>query len=238
MYFLVRSDDEEDDYYYGMYRSDSECRNISQSDNYYCDVNADEGLKLDGEDISKKGSPVMFDNQCPRDSEESSEDSDENDKGSECDFPTYAMQNTNNEAMDFQNNGILWLPPEPEDEEDEKTLLLDDDDDSCAPGEWGYVPSSLDSGECPVKGRSSEEHRKTAKNVVEGHFRALVSQLLEAENLPIGDEPYEDGWLDIITYLSWEAAAVLKPDTSKSGGMDPGGYVKVKYVAGGKRSER
>ncbi|XP_023520487.1 1-phosphatidylinositol-3-phosphate 5-kinase FAB1B-like isoform X1 [Cucurbita pepo subsp. pepo] len=236
-YGHYRSDDEEDDYYYGMYRSDSECRNISQSDNYYCDVNADEGLKLDGEDISKKGSPVMFDNQCPRDSEESSEDSDENDKGSECDFPTYAMQNTNNEAMDFQNNGILWLPPEPEDEEDEKTLLLDDDDDSCAPGEWGYVPSSLDSGECPVKGRSSEEHRKTAKNVVEGHFRALVSQLLEAENLPIGDEPYEDGWLDIITYLSWEAAAVLKPDTSKSGGMDPGGYVKVKYVAGGKRSE-
>lgn len=89
-----------------------------------------------------------------------------------------------------------------------------------------------------MKGKSSEDYKKTAKNVVEGHFRALVSQLLEAENLPIGDAPREDGWLDIITYLSWEAAAVLKPDTSKSGGMDPGGYVKVKCVAGGKRSER
>ncbi|XP_050937427.1 1-phosphatidylinositol-3-phosphate 5-kinase FAB1B-like isoform X2 [Cucumis melo] len=232
-----RSDDEDDDYYYGMYRSDSESRHISQSDDYYCAVNIDGGLNLERENTSTKGSPVNFDTQCPRGNEESSEDSDENDKGSECDFPTYAMQNKDHEPMDFQNNGILWLPPEPEDEEDEKALLFEDDDDVCAPGEWGHLHSSLSSGECPMKGKSSEDYKKTAKNVVEGHFRALVSQLLEAENLPIGDAPNEDGWLDIITYLSWEAAAVLKPDTSKSGGMDPGGYVKVKCVAGGKRSE-
>ena len=29
-----------------------------------------------------------------------------------------------------------------------------------------------------------------------------------------------------------------KPDTSENGGMDPGGYVKVKCVASGHRSER
>lgn len=237
LYFPVRSDDDEDDYYYGMYRSDSESRHISQSDEYYCAVNTDDGLNLDRENISTKGSPVIFDTQCPRGNGEYSEDFDDNDKGSECDFPTYAMQNKDNEPVD-QNNGMLWLPPEPEDEEDEKVYLSDDDDDSCSPGEWGYLPSTSGSGEYPIKGRSSEDYRKTAKNVVEGHFRALVSQLLEAENLPIGDEHNEDGWLDKLTYLCWEAAAVLKPDTSKSGGMDPGGYVKVKCVAGGKRSER
>ncbi|XP_023515845.1 1-phosphatidylinositol-3-phosphate 5-kinase FAB1B-like isoform X1 [Cucurbita pepo subsp. pepo] len=236
-YGYCRSDDEDGDYYYGMCRSDSESRHIPQSDHYYCSANTEEGLNLERENMSTKGSPVNFDTQSPRGDEESGEDSDENDKGSECDFPTYGMQNKDNEAMDFQNNGILWLPPEPEDEEDEKALLFNGDDDACAPGEWGHLPSSQGSGECPMKRKSSGDYRRTAKNVVEGHFRALVSQLLEAENLPVGDEPNEDGWLDILTYLSWEAAAVLKPDTSKSGCMDPGGYVKVKCVAGGKRTE-
>ncbi|PWA53420.1 Chaperonin Cpn60/TCP-1 [Artemisia annua] len=55
------------------------------------------------------------------------------------------------------------------------------------------------------------------KTVVDGHFRALVSQLLQVENL---DDT--DNWLEIITSLSWEAASLLKPDTSKGGGMDPG----------------
>ena len=76
------------------------------------------------------------------------------------------------------------------------------------------------------------------KYVVEGHFRALVAQLLQVENLPIGVDDDKAGWLDIITNLSWEAAGHLKPDTSNGGGMDPGGYVKVKCLACGRRTER
>ncbi|KAL3038088.1 hypothetical protein AAZX31_01G109600 [Glycine max] len=76
------------------------------------------------------------------------------------------------------------------------------------------------------------------KTVVEGHFRALVAQLLQVENPTTCDEDGKESWLDIITALSWEAATLLKPDTSRGGGMDPGGYVKVKCIASGHRNER
>jgi 1-phosphatidylinositol-3-phosphate 5-kinase len=54
----------------------------------------------------------------------------------------------------------------------------------------------------------------------------------------VGDENDKESWLEIITSLSWEAATLLKPDTSKGGGMDPGGYVKVKCIASGRHCER
>ncbi|KHG26949.1 1-phosphatidylinositol-3-phosphate 5-kinase FAB1 [Gossypium arboreum] len=85
--------------------------------------------------------------------------------------------------------------------------------------------------------RSREEHKKAVKSIVDGHFRALVAQLLQVECLPVGDENDRESWLDIITALSWEAATLLKPDTSQGGGMDPGGYVKVKCIASGCRRE-
>lgn len=143
------------------------------------------------------------------------------------------------EPVDFESNGLLWLPPEPEDEEDEREAALfdDDDDDEGATGEWGYLRSSnsFGSGEYRSRDKSGDEHRRAMKNVVEGHFRALVAQLLQVENLPVDGG---ESWLDIITSLSWEAATLLKPDTSKGGGMDPGGYVKVKCLASGRRNER
>ncbi|KAK9078393.1 hypothetical protein SSX86_002450 [Deinandra increscens subsp. villosa] len=147
------------------------------------------------------------------------------------------------EPVDFENNGVLWLPPEPEDEEDEREALLFDDDDGGdddAVGEWGYLRSSsnLGSGECRNRDRSNEEHKKAMKTVVDGHFRALVSQLLQVDNLLANEEEDDkDSWLEIITSLSWEAASLLKPDTSKGGGMDPGGYVKIKCLASGCRSD-
>nr|XP_043636882.1 1-phosphatidylinositol-3-phosphate 5-kinase FAB1B-like [Erigeron canadensis] len=154
----------------------------------------------------------------------------------------YAAQGIDVEPVDFENNGDLWLAPEPEDEEDEREgLLYDDDDDDGgqdngdAVGEWGY--SNSGSGEFRNRDRSNEEHKKAMKSVVDGHFRALVSQLLQVENLGVGDEDNKDNWLEIITSLSWEAASLLKPDTSKSGGMDPGGYVKIKCLASGRPSD-
>ncbi|KAJ0251992.1 1-phosphatidylinositol-3-phosphate 5-kinase FAB1A [Hirschfeldia incana] len=140
------------------------------------------------------------------------------------------------EVVDFESDGLLWLPPEPENEEDEREgLLSDDEGDEGDRGDWGYLrPSnSFKDKEFHSKDKSSG----AMKNVVEGHFRALVAQLLEVDNLPMVDEGDKEGWLDIITSLSWEAATLLKPDTSKSGGMDPGGYVKVKCIPCGRRSE-
>lgn len=164
--------------------------------------------------------------------------------GDECETPSsiYAAEDVNAEPLDFENNGLLWLPPEPEDEEDEReSLLLDDDDGEADPtGDWGYlrISSSFGSGDFRNRNRTNEEHKNAVKNIVDEHFKALVSQLLQVENLSVSEENIEGSWLDIITSLSWEAATLLKPDTSKSGGMDPGGYVKVKCLASGRRSDR
>ncbi|XWS19998.1 hypothetical protein CRYUN_Cryun31cG0063900 [Craigia yunnanensis] len=159
----------------------------------------------------------------------------EHEVGDECETSSslYAA-----EPVDFENNGLLWLPPEPEVEEDEREAALFDDDDGDATGDWGYLrnSSSFGSGESRIRDRSSEEHKKV-KNIVDEHFRTLVAQLLQVESLPVGDENDKDIWLEIISALSWEAATLLKPDTSKGGGMDPGGYVKVKCIASGRPCE-
>uniref|UniRef100_A0A0D3A2A4 1-phosphatidylinositol-3-phosphate 5-kinase n=1 Tax=Brassica oleracea var. oleracea TaxID=109376 RepID=A0A0D3A2A4_BRAOL len=140
------------------------------------------------------------------------------------------------EVVDFESDGLLWLPPEPENEEDEREgLLSDDEGDGGDRGDWGYLRPSNSFKDKELHSR--EKSGGAMKNVVEGHFRALVAQLLEVDNLPMVDECDREGWLDIITSLSWEAATLLKPDTSKSGGMDPGGYVKVKCIPCGRRSE-
>ncbi|XP_072990139.1 1-phosphatidylinositol-3-phosphate 5-kinase FAB1B-like [Typha latifolia] len=169
------------------------------------------------------------------------DDEAEPDNSYECDASSsiYAMESTDAEPVDFENNGLLWLPPDPEDEDDEREPILFDDDDEDATGEWDHLCSShsFGSGEFRSRDRSSEEHKKAMKNVVDGHFRALIAQLLQVENISIGEEGDKRSWLEIVTSLSWEAANFLKPDMSKGGGMDPGGYVKVKCLACGHRSE-
>lgn len=186
--------------------------------------------------------PENFDAKGVEGNKKVEEEADEHDNGEACEAPACDMAGPDAEPVDFENNGLLWLPPEPENKEDEKEAVLfdDDDEDDVAAGEWGYLQSSnsFGSGEYRSREKSSEEHRKAMKHVVEGHFRALIAQLLQVENLPVGDEHGKEGWLEIITSLSWEAATFLKPDTSKGGGMDPGGYVKVKCIACGRRSER
>lgn len=151
----------------------------------------------------------------------------------------HVMDGADVETVDYENNGLIWLPPEPEDEEDERESLVSDDEDDPGEdgtGEWGYLrSSSFVVGELRNRDRPNEEHRKAMTKVVEGHFRTLISQLLLAENL---SAPDHESWLDIITKLSWEAATLLKPDTSRGGGMDPGGYVKVKCIGCGNRSQR
>ncbi|XP_048443758.1 LOW QUALITY PROTEIN: 1-phosphatidylinositol-3-phosphate 5-kinase FAB1A [Pyrus x bretschneideri] len=241
---MNRSDDEDDDY--GVYRLDSEPSHFSHGNDYYGAVTIEEfasvygpqNVHLDGDNTSSF-LPGSFDTQDVVGIQKIEEDQYEHDNDDEFGTSPYDLQSTNTEPVDFENNGLLWLPPEPEDEEDEREAVLFDDDDydGGGAGEWGYLGSSngFGNGECRTREKSIEEHRKAMKNVVEGHFRALVSQLLQVENLPRGDEGNNESWLDIITSLSWEAAMLLKPDTSKGGGMDPGGYVKVKCIACGRR---
>ncbi|RWR76209.1 1-phosphatidylinositol-3-phosphate 5-kinase FAB1B [Cinnamomum micranthum f. kanehirae] len=248
---INRSDDEDDGYY--LYCSDSEIRQFQPSDYYgpfefdhidrryrLHEVHPSEG-SIDAKDLTYSR-PESQDSQALLQAEKIEEEIG-HDNGDECDggSPIHHVESTNaTEPVDFENNGLLWLPPEPEDEEDDREAVPfdDDDDDEGAAGEWKTLrsSSSFGTGEYRSRDRSGEEHRKAMKHVVDGHFRALVSQLLLAENLFAG-EGDKESWLDIVTSLSWEAATLLKPDMSKGGGMDPGGYVKVKCLACGRRSD-
>ncbi|KAI4387336.1 hypothetical protein MLD38_005176 [Melastoma candidum] len=233
--------------HYGMYQSDSEARYFSLENDYDNQNELDNlnnivsrSLDLhDDQNKTKTERNITSHVHLRFNSQESSEFSRLNRK-EEDNFISDAASSTADdiisEPVDFENSGILWLPPEPEDEEDEKESLFDDDDDGYVTREWGYLHASdsFGSGEFRSKDQSVEEQKMVMKNVIYGHFRALIAQLLQVENLPVGGENSEDSWLDTITSLSWEAATLLKPDMSKSGGMDPGGYVKVKCVASGR----
>ncbi|GLT46185.1 hypothetical protein SLA2020_199590 [Shorea laevis] len=249
---LNKSDDEDDGD--SVYLSDSETKHFPPDNDCFGQVDLDEmsiddgshKLYHDGENMSTKSlgnSPSNHSFASPLEGTPELRKN-EHDAGDECEASSslYAAENVEAEPVDFENNGLLWLPPEPENEEDEKEdALLDDDDDEDgdATGEWGHLrnSNSSGSGEYRDRDRSIEEQKKAMKNIVDGHFKALVAQLLQVENLPVGGDNGEEGWLETITSLSWEAATLLKPDMSKGGGMDPGGYVKVKCIASGHHSE-
>lgn len=244
-----RSDDEEDEY--GVYQLDSQ-GHFPQVNDYYSQIQYDEIKKdygshkehPDGEAIDEKSvSSSSLHNSFDSQASEEVQQIEKQDISDECEVPPSlnVPEEINVEPVDFDNNGLLWIPPEPEDQEDEKEALMnDDDDDGDAAGEWGGLRSSSShgSGEYRSRDRSNEEQKKVVKNVVDGHFRALVSQIMQAQGVAIDEEDEKESWLEIITSLSWEAATLLKPDTSRSGGMDPGGYVKVKCIASGRRGDR
>ncbi|XWS24864.1 hypothetical protein CRYUN_Cryun27aG0021600 [Craigia yunnanensis] len=147
-----------------------------------------------------------------------------------------ACQSINGE-MDTQ----IWEPPEPEDPEDdlEDTVAYDDDDDDeCGGGtKWGK-PSSLSHIKDEGNGsyRFKEEKQKAMEEVINGKFKSIVSQLLKSVGVA---SSVNDGhsWVDIVTSLSWEAALFLKPDAIDGKAMGPDGYVKVKCIATGSRSQ-
>ncbi|KAH6781232.1 phosphatidylinositol-4-phosphate 5-kinase family protein [Perilla frutescens var. frutescens] len=256
-FFPCRSDDEDEEF--GSAQLSSRTSDFSPVNDYFsngqfddidndynsCEVHAD-GDTVDSRNMKNYPLQSSFDSHASGEAQQVLGKSVENDISDECEAPSslYVAEDVDLEPVDFENNGILWLPPEPEDEEDEREALLfeddDDDDDAAVAGEWGYSSNSsfFQSGECESRDISNEEQKRTMKkSVVDGHFRALVAQLLQVENIPSGDENDKESWLEIITSLSWEAATLLKPDMSKSGQMDPGGYVKVKCLASGLRSE-
>ncbi|GMP83674.1 hypothetical protein CsSME_00037502 [Camellia sinensis var. sinensis] len=142
--------------------------------------------------------------------------------------------------LDFENNSLIWFPPPPEAEDDESDSNFfgyDDDDDEI--GDSGVVFSSSSSlpSMFPAKEKQNEGHKEPLRAVVQGHFRALVSQLLQGEGIKLAKENSTEDWLDIVTTIAWQAANFVRPDTSRGGSMDPGDYVKVKCIASGSPSE-
>ncbi|XP_073135555.1 putative 1-phosphatidylinositol-3-phosphate 5-kinase FAB1D [Henckelia pumila] len=135
----------------------------------------------------------------------------------------------------------FWLPPEPEDQEDDlvgSVANYDDDDDECGDGGAWATTSSL-SGfgeESSGTQKFKEEKLKAMNDVRNGMFKALVSQLIKSADVdPCGN--YCENWVDIVTSLSWEAAAFVKPAEQKGTAMDPDGHVKLKCIATGSRNQ-
>lgn len=136
----------------------------------------------------------------------------------------------------------IWEPPEAEDPVDDAECSVannDDDDDDCGDGtEWGK-PSSLidfrDEGSGSYKYK--DEKQRVIKELENGKFKALVSQLLKSVGIVSHDEAGES-WVDIVTSLSWEAASYVKPGSIDGKEMGLDGYVKVKCIASGSRSQR
>ncbi|KAI3515572.1 hypothetical protein L1887_14472 [Cichorium endivia] len=87
-----------------------------------------------------------------------------------------------------------------------------DDDDEMGPTCVVFLPSDT------LQNDKNVEHKKQLETVVQGHFRALFSQLLQSEFV--------------------EVANFVKPDTSRGRSMDPGDYVKIKCIAFGNPYER
>jgi 1-phosphatidylinositol-3-phosphate 5-kinase len=133
--------------------------------------------------------------------------------------------------LDFEKDGLIWCPPPPvvqENKGESDFFAYDDEDDEI--GDSSAIFSSTNSFDFG-KGENEEREKEPVREAVQGHFRALVSQLLQGECIE------GENWLDIITEIAWQAANFVKPDTSQGGSMDPGDYVQIKCVASGLPSE-
>ncbi|KQK18683.1 putative 1-phosphatidylinositol-3-phosphate 5-kinase FAB1C isoform X1 [Brachypodium distachyon] len=142
--------------------------------------------------------------------------------------------------IDFESNGLIWYPPPPQDEGDDFENSFfeyddDDDDNEISDGKtFGHVNHDTGVGDdlLGIKGKQNIAHKEFLRNALHGHFRALVSQLLQGHGVDL-----VDGWSDIVSSLAWQAATFVRPDTRKGGSMDPTDYVKVKCVASGNATD-
>lgn len=154
-----------------------------------------------------------------------------------CEKEDHLLTIHDQQYLNLENTGLIWFPPPAVDENDEKEnnfFAYEEDEDDV-----GEVTSMFSSGDLlSEKEKTYGGQKESLKAVVQGHFRALVSQLLLGEGIKMGKENGEDNWLDVVTAISWQAANFVKPDTSSGGSMDPVDYVKVKCIASGNPSER
>ncbi|PIN25995.1 Phosphatidylinositol-4-phosphate 5-kinase [Handroanthus impetiginosus] len=142
------------------------------------------------------------------------------------------------QSLDFETNDLFWLPPTPDDVNDdvENNLFTydDEDDEAGDSGDMLCPTSSID----PIFLAKEKQHLHPNERVVaQGHFRALVSQLLQRQGIISMRDNCAEDWLDVITAIAWQAAKFIKPDTSRGDSMDPCDYLKVKCVASGSISD-
>lgn len=160
--------------------------------------------------------------------------------------PENACQKENNlltfqdRPLDLEKNGLIWFPPPAFDENDEKEdnfFAYEDDEDDIGESTAMFSSADIDNM-LSEKDKDNDGQKDSLRAVVQGHFRALVLQLLLGEGIQVSKENNEDNWLDVVTEISWQAANFVRPDTSRGGSMDPVDYVKVKCIASGNPSER
>ncbi|KAH6771556.1 FORMS APLOID AND BINUCLEATE CELLS 1C [Perilla frutescens var. hirtella] len=141
------------------------------------------------------------------------------------------------QPLDFETNGLIWFPPPADDANDgvENSLFTydDEDDDVGDSGVTFLPPANLDTSLFSAKEKPYHDDKGPWGSVVQGHFRALVSQLLQGQGIITEKGNCAEDWLEILTVIAWQAAKFLKPDTSRGGSMDPCDYLKVKCVASG-----
>jgi 1-phosphatidylinositol-3-phosphate 5-kinase len=137
-------------------------------------------------------------------------------------------------------NDTIWIPPEAADKEDESENFDDDDDysDGIKWGQSSFPSPGKEHDASPSNPR--EEREKAMLEAMNGQLKILVSRFLASAGISSSKDKEEgsDGWLDIITSLSWEAALLIKPDGTMGKDMDPGSYIKVKCIASGTRRQR
>ncbi|XP_020114885.1 putative 1-phosphatidylinositol-3-phosphate 5-kinase FAB1C [Ananas comosus] len=141
------------------------------------------------------------------------------------------------QPFDYKSDEQIWYPPKPEVEEDDmETGLVDEDDETSEPGK-SFRPTSFGDGAHGIKEKNNEVHKDVLKNAVQGHFRALVAQLMTEEGVSFRIEDDQEKWVQIVSSLAWQAASFVNPDTSKGGSMDPSDYLKVKCILSGSPSD-
>ncbi|KAL9148857.1 hypothetical protein ABFS82_12G070800 [Erythranthe guttata] len=144
------------------------------------------------------------------------------------------------QTLDFEANGtLIWFPPPADDISDEVENGLftyaDEDDDVGESGDV-FLPSAAGIDDALFSDRDKQKSRDDVepwRGAVEGHFRALVSQILQGQGVISDQDNGAHDWLDIVTAIAWQSAKFVKPDTSGGGSMDPCDYLKVKCVASG-----
>lgn len=145
------------------------------------------------------------------------------------------------QPLDFEINGLIWFPPPPDDVNDEvenNLYTYDDEDDEVGDSGVMFFPTASIDTVFSAKEKQHHDNKEPWRSVVQGHFRALVSQLLQGQGIIARKDNCAEDWLDIVTAMAWQAAKFLKPDTSRGGSMDPCDYLKVKCVASGSPCER
>ncbi|XP_062227268.1 1-phosphatidylinositol-3-phosphate 5-kinase FAB1A-like [Phragmites australis] len=150
--------------------------------------------------------------------------------------------NANGTEFTSHEDDAIWIPPEAADKEDETGHVggYIDDDDECDNDDgikWGQSSFFTNGGDSHPSPNHREERQNAMLRAMNGQLKILAGRFLESAGISFPEGEGGESWLDIVTSLSWEAALLIKPDSSVGKEMDPGSYIKVKCIASGTRRQ-